>query len=120
MSRSYAKRRVLPSNCKLFSIQMPLEILEGIEVKAESLDMRRNEYIRMVLAKAANVKWSESDLPVVNNRRDYPSDEVFVQTFKRIRKQDPEVKNIDLARLAAIELDVPYGTAASRLYMLGD
>jgi len=113
-------RRVLPSNCKLFSIQIPLDILESLKVKADSVGMRRNEYIRAVLANAAGVRWDESDMPVVNNRRDYPSDEIFQATFKRFRRQDPELKNSELARLVAVELGVPYGTAASRLYVLGD
>jgi hypothetical protein len=113
------RRKVLPPNCKLFSIQVPVEIMDALQELADQKEIRRGELIRSILADAAGVKWDESAQPFTSNRVKNPSDSVFEASFRKYRKTHPDMPKTEIARLTAVELGVPFGTAARRLLDLG-
>lgn len=116
---SNLRRKVLPPNCKLFSIQIPIEIMDALQELADEREIRRGELIRSILADAAGVKWDESAQPFTNNRVKNPSDSIFEASFKKYRRAYPDMPKTEIARLTAVELGVPFGTASRRLLDLG-
>lgn len=113
------RRKVLPPNCKLFSIQIPVEIMDALQELADERDVRRGELIRSILANAAGVRWDESAQPYTSNRVKNPPDSVFEASFRKHRTMNPDMPKTEIARLTAIELGVPFGTASRRLLDLG-